>query len=188
LVDIRVGDIERRMPVMICDESSVPPLLGETFFNGYRYDIDNQGGFIHFMKKTGSKTRFADGYDTVDVPFEIENNNMVVRAKLNGIPCRMFFDTGAATCCLPYSVAAQCGIEIRNNPEAKAMMTGGVGGSGLSFEVPCETLELGPVRKTNFPVVVMVQGGPPLPLLGQTFFRDRRYTIDNDKHVIKFVH
>jgi clan AA aspartic protease (TIGR02281 family) len=186
IMDIQLGDIDRHMPVMVCDHASAPPLLGETFFNGYRYDIDNQGGFIHFMKKSGSHTRFAEAMDTMDVPFQQVGNNMVVEAKINGNPCPMFFDTGAFGVCLSYMAAISCGLHIPSDATPK--MTGGVGGASMGYEFEVDRLELGPIVKTHIPIIVMMHGGPPLPLLGQSFFKDRRYTIDNDKHVIKFVH
>jgi hypothetical protein len=62
-----------------------------------------------------------------------------------------------------------------------------VGGTAVGYEFDVDEIELGGVRKSHIPVTVFIIGGPPLPLLGQPFIRDRRYTIDNDKHVIQFA-
>jgi len=187
IVDLRVGDISRHMQVMVADELGTPPLLGETFFNGYRYDIDNQGGFIHFMKKSSSGGRSAyDPIDTVNVPFQQAGNNMVVRAKVNGTECPMYFDTGAGGVVFSQMAAASVGLHIPS--DARPVQSGGVGGVAFGYQFEVDRLELGPVVKTHLPVTVLMTGGPPLPLLGQPFFHDRRFTIDNEAHVIKFVH
>lgn len=182
IVDIRVGGIERHMPVMVQDEYNMPPLLGETFFNGYQYDIDNQSGVIRFTKKSIASRN--QGYDTVEVPFKIYGNNMIVDAQVNGHTCPMYFDTGAALILFDLRSFAGMGLSI---PAGASMtMVGGVGGSVPAYMFNVDSLRLGGIQKNNVPVCVALSGGPPFPLLGQPFFQDKRYTIDNDKKVIRF--
>jgi len=185
LVDLRVGDVTRRMPVMVVKTLPTPPLLGQTFYNGYAYDIDNQAGIIRLIKKNSKRSSSYTTYDTIDVPFEQVGNNLVVLVKVNGASCPMFFDTGAAG--VVFSMGSALSVGLRIPSGARAVMRGGVGGAapGYEFEVP--SIELGGVVKRNLPVCVLLSGGPPIPLLGQPFFHDRRFTIDNDKHLIKFA-
>jgi predicted aspartyl protease len=65
-------------------------------------------------------------------------------------------------------------------------MVGGVGGSAPAYAFNVRSMKLGSIEKNNIPITVMTTGGPPLPLLGQPFLRDRRFVIDNDKKVIRF--
>jgi clan AA aspartic protease (TIGR02281 family) len=187
IADITVGDMTRRIPIMVQDDLPTDPLLGESFFNGFRYEIDNRAGFIHFVKTEGgtTKARIFEPTDVVAVPFTPAGNNMVVMAEVNGKPCEMYFDTGASGICFSTMSAMLLGIRIP--ADARPVMSGGVGGATTGYAFTIERIKLGPILKTNVPITV-IQSGLPLPLLGQTFFGDRRFTIDNDKHVIKFAH
>jgi clan AA aspartic protease (TIGR02281 family) len=182
IVNLRLGDITRHMPVMVADNLTTPPLLGQPFFEGYQYDIDNQSGFIHFIKKGA---RGNEALDSINVPFVMEDNNMKVMGKVNGKQCLMYFDTGAPACLFSKASAESLGLTIP--ADAQRVMSGGIGGKSLAFQFNVDRIELGGVQKTNQQIVVMETGGPPLPLLGQSFFRDRHYIIDNDAHVIKFM-
>jgi predicted aspartyl protease len=182
IVDLRLGDITRRMPVMVADNLTTPPLLGQPFFAGYQYDIDNQTGFIHFVKKGA---RGNEGLDTINVPFVMEDNNMKVMAKVNGKPCQMYFDTGSPTCLFSKATADSLGLVVP--PDAQRVMSGGIGARSVAYQFTVNRIELGGIQKTNLQITVMETGGPPLPLLGQSFFQDRHYTVDNDAHVIKFA-
>jgi clan AA aspartic protease (TIGR02281 family) len=185
IVNLRVGDISRTMPVMVINQSKTPALLGETFYNGYHYDIDSSAGMIRLVKKT-SKRRFSQTtYNTINIPFEQVGNNMVVQAKINGTVVPMFFDTGAAGVVFSLYGAAAAGIHVPYG--ARQIMSGGVGGAAPGFQFEVERVELGGISQTHVPVTVLVTGGPPLPLLGQPFFQNRRFTIDNENHLIKFA-
>ncbi len=182
IVDLKVGGIQRHMPIMVQDHFDMPPLLGQTFYNGYQYDIDNQAGVIRFTKK-GSRSNSV-GYDSIDVPFETVGNNLVVVAQINGHNCPMYFDTGAAMNCFDMRSFMSLGLSIPS--DAAMTMAGGVGGYVPGYSFSISSMRLGSITKNNVPITVLTSGGPPLPLLGQPFLRDRRFTIDNDKKVIRF--
>ncbi len=183
LVDLRVGGIQRHMPIMVQDRFDLPPLLGQTFYNGYQYDIDNQSGVIRFTKK--SLSRNSQGYDSIEVPFQTIGNNLVVMAEVNGHECPMYFDTGAGINLFDMRTFQRLGIQIPS--DAQMTMVGGVGGSVPGYVFNVNQLRLGGIQKNNISVCVVATGGPPLPLLGQPFLKDRRFTIDNDKKVIRFA-
>lgn len=182
IVDLKVGGIQRHMPIMVQDHFDLPPLLGQTFYNGYQYDIDNQSGVIRFTKKGSSKNSI--GYDSIEVPFETVGNNLVVVAQINGHNCPMYFDTGAAINLFDMRTFLSMGLSIPS--DASMTMVGGVGGYVPGYMFTISSMRLGSIQKNNLPVTVVASGGPPLPLLGQPFLRDRRFTIDNDKKVIRF--
>jgi clan AA aspartic protease (TIGR02281 family) len=182
IVDLRVGGIQRHMPIMVQDRFDLPPLLGQTFYNGYQYDIDNQSGVIRFTKK--SAARNSMGYDAIEVPFQTVGNNLVVMTQVNGHQCPMYFDTGAAMNC--FSMGTYLGLGLSIPQDATMAMVGGVGGAAPAYAFNVRSMKLGSIEKNNIPIYVMTTGGPPLPLLGQPFLRDRRFVIDNDKKVIRF--
>ncbi len=182
IVDLKVGGIQRHMPIMVQDHFDLPPLLGQTFYNGYQYDIDNQSGVIRFTKKGSSRNSM--GYDTIEVPFQTVGNNLVVIAQVNGHNCPMYFDTGAAINLFDMHTFLSLGLSIPS--DASMTMVGGVGGYVPGYLFKISSLRLGGIQKNDLPVTVVASGGPPLPLLGQPFLRDRRFTIDNDRKVIRF--
>jgi len=167
---------------MVQERFDLPPLLGQTFYNGYQYDIDNQSGVIRFTKKGSSKNNV--GFDAIEVPFQTVGNNLVVVAEINGHQCPMYFDTGAGMNLFDMRTFMSMGLSIPS--DASMMMVGGVGGSVPGYSFNISSMRLGSIQKNNLPVCVVTTGGPPLPLLGQPFLRDRRFTIDNDKKVIRF--
>jgi predicted aspartyl protease len=182
-LEITLGDITRKTTCLIAVPSAhTEPLIGQTFFKDFRYDIDTTAGVIHFRKK-GSRNREA--YDTINIPFTEAGNNIVVTAKVNGIECPMFFDTGAFGNLFSFGVWRQMGLSIPS--DAEMVVTKGVGGFARGYRFKVGRIELGSIIKTNVEVVVS-QSAPPIPLLGQTFFKDKQFSIDNENHVIRFVH
>ena len=180
MVNVKLGRVERRMPILVQEGYNGPPLLGQTFYNGYRYEIDNVSGIIRFVKKSSAAA--AVPYDAIAVPFRVEGNDLVVTAQINGMPCEMFFDTGAAHNVFSGAQFASLGIPMRNT---QMVMTGGIGGSAPGYVTEVDSIKLGSMVKNNVTVTVMPYGGPPKPLLGQPFFGDRKFVIDNDKQVIR---
>jgi clan AA aspartic protease (TIGR02281 family) len=183
IVNLQVGGIQRHMPIMVQERFNMPPLLGQTFYNGYQYDIDNQSGVIRFTKKSSSRN--SQGYDSIEVPFQTIGNNLVVMAEVNGHECPMYFDTGAGINLFDMRTFQRLGLSIPS--DAQMMMVGGVGGSVPGYVFNVNQLRLGAIQKNNMSICVVSTGGPPLPLLGQPFLKDRRFTIDNDKKVIRFA-
>jgi hypothetical protein len=65
-------------------------------------------------------------------------------------------------------------------------MSGGVGGAMMVYSFPVRTLEVGDLRKSNFEISVSSLP-QSVPLIGQAFFGDRKYVIDNEKMLIRFT-
>lgn len=182
MVNLKLGAIERRMPILLQDQYKGPPLLGQTFYNGYRYQIDNQNGLILFVKKSSRSA--AVPYDAIEVPFQVEGNNLLINAEINGVTCPMYFDTGASAVVFDSHTFAQLDIPVPSN--YRHVTAGGIGGSAHGISMEVDSIKVGSLTKNNVPITVLYGGGPPRPLLGQPFYSDRKYVIDNDKHVIKF--
>ncbi|HEY9775658.1 MAG TPA: retroviral-like aspartic protease family protein [Planktothrix sp.] len=186
---IKVGSIERpNFPITIQDNMGMFPLLGQTFFRDFEYTIDyttggKDHGTITFVKRGASVASARQ--DNYSVPFKREGNNMVVDVEIGGRTVPMYFDTGAANICFTYPQAKAAGISIPE--DARPVSMGGVGGStpGVVFAGP--RIRLGPIEKSNVEISVIESAAMAHPLLGQTYFGDWQYTIDNQNNVIHFV-
>jgi clan AA aspartic protease (TIGR02281 family) len=188
MADVTIGNLKRRIPILVDDVNIGMPIVGETFFKEFRYDIDNSGGFIRFSKKprAGLASRSFEATDVIAIPYKNMGDNMVVTCKVNGKEFPMIFDTGSFAICLSLPHAMMLGLQIPDT--ARVMMTSGAGGSVRAYEFYVDRIELGPLIKTHVPVVVNESRLPPLPLLGQPFYKDKTFSVDTEKHLIKFAH
>jgi len=188
MADITIGELRRRIPVLVDEESVGMPIVGETFFKEFRYDIDNGGGFIRFSKKSrgGVVSKSYESTDVIAIPYRNVGENMVVIAKVNGRNFPMIFDTGSFAICFSAGQAMALGIQIPG--DAKHIVTSGAGGAVGAYEFNIDRIEVGPLIKTGVRIIVNESSSPPMPLLGQPFYSDRRFTVDTEKHLIKFVH
>src|SRR5690606_1159305 len=66
--EVSLGNIRRRMHVAVLEKYEGLPLLGQTFFRGYHYDIDNSAGAIRFSKRGNNRT--SGTYDSINIPFK----------------------------------------------------------------------------------------------------------------------
>jgi len=120
--------------------------------------------------------------NTIDIPFTKSGNNLLVTVKINGRPCEMFFDTGASITLLGGFDFMQ--LKLRPTGDITAMQLSGAGGSSSAFRFKIDTIALGEVVKRDF--MLTVGGGSGASCLGQDFYKDLRYVIDNDKQCIRF--
>lgn len=181
--EIQVSNLRRKIPIIVQQKLSAPPLLGETFYEGYAYDIDNSAAIIRFTKK-GTRNAGSVGFDTIDVPYTLAGRNMMVTIEVDGRPIAACFDTGAAGVVFGAADAARCGLQIPE--DARLVQSGGIGGTVPSAAFNVRTIRMGSIQKSNFPVRVLM-GSLPYPLVGQTFFGDRKFVIDQEKRVIRFA-
>jgi clan AA aspartic protease (TIGR02281 family) len=181
LAEVQLGDIVQTVPLMVATKTDITPLLGQNFFNPFQYDIDTSAGIVHFSKKGSS--RRSEGFDTMNVPFTRVGNELQVVASVNGHETTAFFDTGAFGTMFSMSAARSMGLSIPH--DARPMMVSGVGGGSIAFRFRVDRVALGPVQKQNMEIVVAPSC--PMSLIGQDFFKDKRFTIDNEAQVIKFA-
>lgn len=109
---------------------------------------------------------------------------MVVTAKINGMPIDCYFDTGAFGVLFGMNQIVQLGIHFP--PGTRVGKSGGVVGTMTTYFFPIDSIEVGDIKKTNFDIAVSATA-QSMPLLGQSFFGDRKYVIDNEKMLIRFA-
>lgn len=180
MCEVRLGDITRTVPLMVAPTGAMTPLLGQTFFNPFRYDIDTSAGIIRFYKKGGSQ---SEGFDTINVPFVPVGNELEVPISINGHSGTAYFDTGAGCTMLSMNQLRSMGIPVNTD---QPMMVSGVGGGSIAFRMRVDRFQVGQVQKNNFDIVASPSCS--FSLIGQDFFKDKRFSIDNEARVIKFAH
>jgi clan AA aspartic protease (TIGR02281 family) len=159
--------------------------LGQSFYNGYDYDIDGEAHSIRFHKRSqGSSGGSAYG---VGVPFERLKempNHHIVMVTVNGKTMRMIFDTGADGVVFTADQAKAAGISIP--ADAEQQVHRGVGGDTAGCSFPISSISMGPISKRNFTIGIVQNAAMPFPLLGRTFFEDYAYKIDEGGRQIYF--
>jgi len=121
----------------------------------------------------------------LQVPFTAgPGGHMLVNAEINGKPYAMYFDTGAEGISFTQNDLKKLRIEVPEN--ARESLVHGVGGSTRSWDFNIDKLKVGPIVKEDLAAHVVEKSSMDYPLLGQSFFGDYEYTIDNEHHVINF--
>jgi predicted aspartyl protease len=178
---IELGKFKRTMPIHITDGMKINGLVGQTFFNQLQYNLSGNN-YIHIMRPNAKSASRSIPFNTVDIPFRRVGNELYIEAKVNGVPMTAIFDTGAAHCLFDLRQLASSGISIPR--DAGVGMVSGVGGGRLAYSFRVDSLALGDVVKRNFEITASDTG---VSLIGQSFFSDRQYVIDNEKGVIHFL-
>jgi clan AA aspartic protease (TIGR02281 family) len=190
---LKVGNIERKnFEISVLGTMSMRPLLGQTFYKDYEYTIDKQSedaGTIHFVKKQpAGAIRTAQGNsgrDLYAVPFQRAGRNLIVQVDVNGHPMAMYFDTGAANVAFTVDQLKKANISIPD--DAQTTVSSGAGGDTPTQLFLVKRIKMGPIEKSDFQVSAVASAAMQYPLLGQSFFGDWQYTIDNANSVIRFV-
>jgi predicted aspartyl protease len=181
-LDLSIGELSRKMVVVAADKMPFA-LIGPSFFEGFAYNVDNGGGFIQFVKKSmpGMSSRDDQSTDVVKVPFVMMANHIIVQAIVNGHPMPMVFDTGASVCTFPAMFAGL----VPKTEDSGLTRLQGVGGFEIGYNTYVDRIQLGPITSTHVKAVV---GAGSEPLLGETFFGGKRFTIDTEHQTINFAH
>lgn len=142
---------------------------------------------IQSQSRQGSSSGSADDKlpDDCRVYYSLENNSFVLDVYVNGRPMKMIFDTGAEICAFGKDSLAAAGIPAPTGKSTGTSHGVGDGGAQETWGMNVD-LKVGTIERKNFHVRVQdsVHGHP---LLGQTFFQDFTYTIDNGAKSIHFV-
>lgn len=179
--EIQLGGFKRTLPVTILSSMPFDGLLGQTFFQEMQYNLSGTADYIHIFAKGSRTAERSIPMDTIDIPFTKVGNNLLVSVKINGKELPMFFDTGASSTLVGTSTAAMLGL--RPTGEYMVGSIGGVGATSQVIVFNVDSIALGDVVKRN---VLITVGGSGVCLLGQNFFKDRHFVIDNEKGLIRF--
>jgi clan AA aspartic protease (TIGR02281 family) len=203
-VDINVGSVSRHnFRVGMSDAPQAVALLGRDFLKGMEYTVNDKDSSITFKRSDtgsggkpaavaaapvspeGNTTVTASGTYIYNVPFTtVHGGVIVIEAKINGNPCKMIFDTGASVCFFTPDQAVRFGVDVPAN--AQVVPIYGVSGNTTAQVCPIHSLKLGPLEGKEV-ICAIGKSVSPLPLLGQSFFKQYEYTIDHANKVIHFT-
>jgi predicted aspartyl protease len=110
---------------------------------------------------------------------------MVVRVEVNGKPIEMLFDTSSYFIALNQKTIQALHLPVPGDATTGEGMQESVRPGVSEFEV--DSIRLGPITKRNMHVVSMSDSALLMPLLGQPFFNDYQYTVDNEHGLIHFL-
>jgi predicted aspartyl protease len=179
--DISLNGFKKSLPICVLDQDMEAGILGQPFLSGYSCVIDNQAGLLR-LRATGNAGSSAS-LDSFAVPFTLDGDKIIVRARLKGRSLDMCFDTGSFGVCLTRSQCEHLGVKV---PDSAAEHTRGPDGQQVESWHINEDISLGPINKKAFPIRV-VDSQISYPLLGQSFFGDRTFNIDRDRKEIRFA-
>lgn len=179
-VTLEIGKFKREVTIDVTDKMKCEGLIGQTFFKDLQYNL-SVNNYIHIFRPGAATAKKSIPYNTIDIPFRRVGNELVVTAKVNGLDLPAYFDTGAYGCMLDSGQMYAAGLRIPR--DASPCSFSGMGGKKLGYRFRVESFALGDVVKRNFEVTASSTG---MSLIGQDFFKDRPYVVDNEKCVIHF--
>lgn len=179
---IKLGNMSRTLNAKVqAGDYDLQPLIGYSFVQGYEYQIDQAGRCV-YMKKSGTNSSSMAINSLYDVPCKIIQTKPIVPLEINGRKAPVFVDTGSNSTNLDLATVQALGIQIP--ADAPTTMATGVGGS-LVYRIIYVDLRMGPISKKEFPIQV---GGAAGSCVGQDFLSGWRYTIDENKSLLRFFH
>lgn len=187
-LDLKLGPIYvRDFNVTVQDFYEGEPLLGRDFLADWETTVDEGNRAVTFVRKGagGTTTPRRQAAGTLDVPFQLEGRHMIVDGSVNGKPYKFYFDTGADGTCFSMKDLKALGLEDSLSG-ARQGLSQGVGGTTNTFFFTVNTVKVGPITKENYQVSAVESSQMGHPLLGQSFFGEYNYNIDEVNKVIHF--
>lgn len=178
-MDVKLGNMTRKIPITIEDDMTLLPLLGQDFVRGFQYEIDDKGGVVNLHKSFASNQKQDSLYD---VPCTRKGRDDVVDLTVNGRKTEAFIDTGAFATIIHPSIAQRLGIQVPD--DAEIVYGSGVGGDTRMRAVYVD-LRLGPIHKPEFRVLI---GGHAGTCIGQDFMEGWRVKVDRERNLLRFFH
>lgn len=162
------------------------PIVGQSFFQDFIVEIDGPNKTIKLKKAPfmarARKTKYVP--QAREVPFEWENDHIVLKTIVNGRECKMYHDTGASQVVFADRQLPTFGL---NRPvDAFNSVRKGVKGTRESYVFNIGTIKCGPILQYEVEANVLLNSKISKPLLGQTFLAPLKYTIDPTCNVIRF--
>ncbi len=178
-LEITVGKTKRELKVHAVENENFV-CLGQPFLRGLHYRFDNNKSSV-YISKNAARTENLMAKDAIEIPFRMVNGNMIIIVKVEGKNLETNFDTGAHGFLIGYQQAKAQGIF--DNKQFGSVQLSGIGGKVQdSYACIVNSIELGPMKWSNKPVLLY----DGYSVIGQDFFGDRHFVIDNEKKVIRF--
>jgi clan AA aspartic protease (TIGR02281 family) len=142
---------------------------GSSGNSGSRYSYGGNGDYIPDEESVGFQSDSA--------------GHPVIRAQINNHPAELVFDTGADTTLIGKNMAPSLGLTVPSGPHTVSIQAAG-GSTVGAWSVP-SVVQVGKIKRTV--EVVILDRDYPYASLGQSFFSDLIYRVDNNAHMIRFA-
>lgn len=116
------------------------------------------------------------------VNFNKEFNCMIVDARINGRSIKMMLDTGAENTVLGENTLQNLNLPVPTTGQTVDIYGSGSTGAQKAL-VHYVELSLGGITRKNFPILVKKEFDN-YPLIGQSFLRGMRYTVDGNNNTV----
>ncbi|HEY9717970.1 MAG TPA: retropepsin-like aspartic protease, partial [Trichormus sp.] len=191
-VVISAGGLTRRTILFVQDDRVLSgnqgasavfgfPLLGQTFFGDFAYEIDGRNQMISIHAPSTAKSK---GYDPNEVPFSYGGKCVVVKPIIHGRECEMILDTGAAY--VAFTDGQFSGFGFSRPTSARQGYSIGIGGKRSSYQFNIDSVKLGSIDKQTVRAGLDLNGTMPKPLLGMSFLEHEHFIVEPKLHVIRF--
>ncbi|MDX8398254.1 MAG: TIGR02281 family clan AA aspartic protease [Mariprofundaceae bacterium] len=153
---------------------------GRTHFS----DIAVQGSQKHDMPKLSSikNPNFNLQRNNNQIHYTDRNGSMIVQAQVNKVDMEFIVDTGASLVVIPPEIAKQARISTKNAPIITAQTANG---AVQTYMVSLAHLQVGQLKQQHVRAAIQkVSPNPRIGLLGMSFLKAYRMSIDHDKHII----
>lgn len=186
-VDMQMGGLAKHMKIFVQDDASMIrnigersvvnlPLIGEDLYGGLTFSIDDRLHTITFYPDGIS------GRDPDAVPYYNQGKLIIVKPKINGRECEMILDTGAAIVSFSDLQLSSAGMSRPTNAGRAGSV--GIGGMRQSYVFEVDSISLGAIEKRHVQASCDIFGSGPKPLLGRTFLKGLKLTIDPKAHLL----
>jgi len=193
-MNIKIGSVERNdFPVVIKESMLDSPSVSKSFFKEYACNVDNNARCLVLAKQgtraaASAASSFSSSRSNSDpyaIPFIKDDNDlMIVSVSVDGRPVQMAVDTGASSIMMTKEMAKRFGIAVPE--DAEETVVNGTSGQTRGKKVQLRVVKMGAIEKRNVSATVVDNFSGTVPLLGQSFFGDSSYTIDDSAKLIRF--
>lgn len=118
------------------------------------------------------------------VHFEPGTRGIKLKVEINGRPVDMLFDTGAAGVCLSKEQLTELGIRTPEGPHL-GLTGGSANDTSIKYWRMKADVKVGNILRKDTEITVL-ESNADMPLLGQSFFKNFDYTIDQNAGNIEF--
>jgi len=126
--------------------------------------------------------RFNMDKNILELPYQDVNGSMVVNARVNNINMRFILDTGATLVVISPDMAKKAHIDTQHS---KRIVLQTANGLVSAPRVSIDRMQVGSWQQDHIQAVVQVVSGQPnIGLLGMSFLKAYRMSMDHQRHII----
>jgi len=178
---VQLGKIRKTINVVVYEKSEFA-LLARDFFGDMKCTTDYRAGLIRFQK-LGVKSEPLP-VDAIHVPFIKDGKDILIDVTIGGSPIKMIFESGATTTTM--------GLEMERIAQQRAWKTlhsinlPEAGGNQKMTIYLIPDIRVGEISHHNLHAMSLSDQKYERGILGQDFFGQRKFFIDEDKRIIHF--